>query len=196
MRIMCSERGGKLFATDDRYCVDNGAMIAYTGLLAFAHGMTTPLEESTFTQRFRTDEVQAIWREKIVFNQFGSVWGQLLLDIVAVPDCISINHPLLSPIMTVNLPTKLRIRFPNPPLSSSSSDGDQRRQVLEDSRRPAAVDSRRSTRATFAGRKDACVADAHLRLVHVELGVYTSKLMVFSPLLLMAAMLVLHQRGF
>ncbi|URE16982.1 Glycoprotease family [Musa troglodytarum] len=65
--------------------------------------------------------------------------------------------------MTVNLPTKLRIRFPNPPLSSSSSDGDQRRQVLEDSRRPAAVDSRRSTRATFAGRKDACVADAHLR---------------------------------
>ncbi|OMO52917.1 hypothetical protein CCACVL1_29009 [Corchorus capsularis] len=64
MRIMCSERGGRLFATDDRYCVDNGAMIAYTGLLAFAHGSSTPLEESTFTQRFRTDEVHAIWREK------------------------------------------------------------------------------------------------------------------------------------
>lgn len=66
MRIMCTERGGRLFATDDRYCIDNGAMIAYTGLLAFAHGVTTPLEESTFTQRFRTDEVQAIWREKIL----------------------------------------------------------------------------------------------------------------------------------
>lgn len=52
MKIMCSERGGRLFATDDRYCIDNGAMIAYTGLLAYAHGMTTPLEESTFTQRF------------------------------------------------------------------------------------------------------------------------------------------------
>ncbi|KAJ4822684.1 hypothetical protein Tsubulata_027248 [Turnera subulata] len=64
MRTMCSERGGTLYATDDRYCIDNGAMIAYTGLLAFAHGTTTPLEESTFTQRFRTDEVQAIWREK------------------------------------------------------------------------------------------------------------------------------------
>ncbi|OAY76620.1 putative tRNA N6-adenosine threonylcarbamoyltransferase [Ananas comosus] len=64
MRTMCSERGGRLFATDDRYCIDNGAMIAYTGLLAFAHGHTTPLEESTFTQRFRTDEVHAIWREK------------------------------------------------------------------------------------------------------------------------------------
>ncbi|KAL6580702.1 Gcp2p [Orobanche minor] len=64
MRVMCCERGGKLFATDDRYCVDNGAMIAYTGLLAYAHGMSTPLEESTFTQRFRTDEVLAVWRGK------------------------------------------------------------------------------------------------------------------------------------
>lgn len=64
MRTMCSERGGRLFATDDRYCIDNGAMIAYTGLLAFAHGTSTPLEESTFTQRFRTDEVEAVWRVK------------------------------------------------------------------------------------------------------------------------------------
>ncbi|KAJ0093573.1 hypothetical protein Patl1_26405 [Pistacia atlantica] len=64
MRTMCSERGGKLFATDDRYCIDNGAMIAYTGLLEFGHGSSTPLEESTFTQRFRTDEVKAIWRIK------------------------------------------------------------------------------------------------------------------------------------
>jgi len=64
MRIMCSERGGRLFATDERYCIDNGAMIAYTGLLAFAHGMTTPIEQSTFTQRYRTDEVHAVWREK------------------------------------------------------------------------------------------------------------------------------------
>ncbi|KAI3710795.1 hypothetical protein L2E82_40589 [Cichorium intybus] len=63
MRVMCGERGGNLFATDDRYCVDNGAMIAYTGLLAFAHGSTTPLEDSTFTQRFRTDEVLAVWRD-------------------------------------------------------------------------------------------------------------------------------------
>ncbi|NP_001275077.1 glycoprotein endopeptidase-like protein [Solanum tuberosum] len=64
MQIMCSERGGNLFATDDRYCVDNGAMIAYTGLLEYANGASTPMEESTFTQRFRTDEVLATWREK------------------------------------------------------------------------------------------------------------------------------------
>ncbi|CAL5347921.1 unnamed protein product [Camellia sinensis] len=49
MRIMCSERSGRLFATDDMYCVDNRAMIAYTGLLAYANGMSNPGEESTFT---------------------------------------------------------------------------------------------------------------------------------------------------
>ncbi|KAM2657989.1 hypothetical protein EV1_013300 [Malus domestica] len=64
MRTMCSERGGRLFATDDRYCIDNGAMIAYTGLLAFANGTSTPLDESTFTQRFRTNDVEAVWRIK------------------------------------------------------------------------------------------------------------------------------------
>jgi len=50
---------------DDRYCVDNGAMIAWPGLLQFLSngkkGM--PLEETTFTQRFRTDEVEVKWRD-------------------------------------------------------------------------------------------------------------------------------------
>ncbi|KAL4590064.1 hypothetical protein LXL04_002983 [Taraxacum kok-saghyz] len=46
MRVMYGERGGNLFATADRYCVDNGAMIAYTGLLAFAHERVTPFEET------------------------------------------------------------------------------------------------------------------------------------------------------
>ncbi len=31
MEIMCSERNGKLFATDMRFCIDNGAMIAQAG---------------------------------------------------------------------------------------------------------------------------------------------------------------------
>ena len=50
---------------DDRYCIDNGAMIAWPGLLQFLSngrkGM--PLEETTFTQRFRTDEVEVTWRK-------------------------------------------------------------------------------------------------------------------------------------
>ncbi len=32
MEIMCSERGAKLFATDMRFCIDNGAMIAQVGV--------------------------------------------------------------------------------------------------------------------------------------------------------------------
>lgn len=60
---MAEERGAKLYATDDRYCVDNGAMIAQAGLEMFRVGMTTPLAESTVTQRFRTDEVLAKWRQ-------------------------------------------------------------------------------------------------------------------------------------
>ena len=31
MQTMANERGGSVCAMDDRYCIDNGAMIAYTG---------------------------------------------------------------------------------------------------------------------------------------------------------------------
>ena len=63
MRCMAEERGATLCATDDRYCVDNGAMIAQAGYEMFRVGMTTPLAEAKVTQRFRTDEVEAKWRE-------------------------------------------------------------------------------------------------------------------------------------
>ncbi len=33
MEVMCSERGAKLYATDMRFCIDNGAMIAQVYLL-------------------------------------------------------------------------------------------------------------------------------------------------------------------
>lgn len=65
LSIMAEERGGRAFTTDDRYCIDNGAMIAYTGsspalatssshllsgLLMFRNGHVTPLSEATCTQ--------------------------------------------------------------------------------------------------------------------------------------------------
>ena len=34
LQVMVEERGGALYSTDDRYCIDNGAMIAWPGLLA------------------------------------------------------------------------------------------------------------------------------------------------------------------
>ena len=85
MGVMARERGGNVFATDERYvthlpirlaslfiseavhvhrfCIDNGIMIAHAGLLAYETGFQTPLEESTCTQRFRTDEVHIKWRD-------------------------------------------------------------------------------------------------------------------------------------
>lgn len=62
METMCEERGGKLFATDMRFCIDNGAMIAQAGWEMFKTGQTTKFEETTCTQRFRTDEVEVTWR--------------------------------------------------------------------------------------------------------------------------------------
>lgn len=63
MGAMAAERGGSVYATDERFCIDNGIMIAHAGLLAYETGCTTPLEESTCTQRFRTDEVWVKWRD-------------------------------------------------------------------------------------------------------------------------------------
>ncbi len=63
MGMMARDRGGSVFATDERFCIDNGIMIAHAGLLAYSTGFITPLEDSTCTQRFRTDEVFVKWRD-------------------------------------------------------------------------------------------------------------------------------------
>eukprot|EP01134_Creolimax_fragrantissima_P000675 CFRG0675T1 len=61
MGIMAAERGGKCFSTDDRYCIDNGAMIAQAGMLQYENGYKTTIEDSWCTQRYRTDEVDIPW---------------------------------------------------------------------------------------------------------------------------------------
>eukprot|EP00698_Gefionella_okellyi_P020429 TRINITY_DN6401_c0_g1_i2.p2 TRINITY_DN6401_c0_g1~~TRINITY_DN6401_c0_g1_i2.p2 ORF type:complete len:199 (+),score=32.03 TRINITY_DN6401_c0_g1_i2:452-1048(+) len=63
MRTMITERGGIMYGMDDRYCIDNGAMIAHTGLVMYRAGYRMPFEDSFITQRFRTDEVDVTWRE-------------------------------------------------------------------------------------------------------------------------------------
>lgn len=63
MGEMARERGGSVYATDERFCIDNGIMIAHAGLLAYETGFRTPLKESVCTQRFRTDEVHVKWRD-------------------------------------------------------------------------------------------------------------------------------------
>jgi N6-L-threonylcarbamoyladenine synthase len=63
MGIMVRDRGGSVHATDERFCIDNGIMIAQAGILAYKTGFRTPLKESTCTQRFRTDDVFVQWRD-------------------------------------------------------------------------------------------------------------------------------------
>lgn len=63
MQLMAAERGGHCFDMDQRYCIDNGCMIAYAGLLQFLSGSFTTMADATITQRFRTDEVYVAWRD-------------------------------------------------------------------------------------------------------------------------------------
>lgn len=63
MNTMCEERGARLYATDESFCIDNGAMIAQAGYLMYNSGITTPLQDTWVTQRYRTDDVLVTWRE-------------------------------------------------------------------------------------------------------------------------------------
>jgi len=62
MKVMCEERGAKMCATDERFCIDNGAMIAQAGWEMFRAGVTMDWEKTGITQRYRTDDVHVAWR--------------------------------------------------------------------------------------------------------------------------------------
>ena len=78
MGQMAAARGASVCAMDERYCIDNGAMIAYAGILEYLHSFGKKnnkvavntannggmdMMDCTFTQRFRTDEVLVTWRD-------------------------------------------------------------------------------------------------------------------------------------
>lgn len=63
MRVMAEARGATLYSTDERFCIDNGAMISLAGLLMHESGQRFTLEECFITQRFRTDSVEVTWRD-------------------------------------------------------------------------------------------------------------------------------------
>jgi tRNA A37 threonylcarbamoyltransferase TsaD len=58
---MCKARGAKFYAPPRKYFGDNGAMIAYTGLLQLKYGMTLKVEDSAVNPTFRPDEVDIPW---------------------------------------------------------------------------------------------------------------------------------------
>ncbi len=62
VRAMVEARGGRSYAPPKRLCVDNGAMIAWTGLLAARAGRSVEIERSAVRPRQRTDLVDVPWR--------------------------------------------------------------------------------------------------------------------------------------
>src|SRR5207245_804874 len=62
LAAMAADRGARMFVPPGALCIDNGAMIAWTGLLMHRGGVRMSLRETVVDQRYRTDEVAAIWR--------------------------------------------------------------------------------------------------------------------------------------
>jgi len=63
VNTMASERGARFFVPSKDLCVDNGAMIAWLGVLMYNSGIRMDIGESTIDQRFRTDMVDVSWRD-------------------------------------------------------------------------------------------------------------------------------------
>lgn len=62
LRTMCEDRGAAFFVPEPVYLGDNAAMIAYTGRLQAAHGMTVSVARSQVDPDFRIDQVPCPWR--------------------------------------------------------------------------------------------------------------------------------------
>jgi universal protein Kae1 len=61
VRSIAEEHNARFCTVSSEYAIDNGAMIAWTGILAYTHGIITPIEESFVRLRWRLDEVEVPW---------------------------------------------------------------------------------------------------------------------------------------
>lgn len=59
---MARERGGRSFVPDGKLLQDNGAMIAWTGMIMHRAGVRMAVKDTVIDQRYRTDEVEVVWR--------------------------------------------------------------------------------------------------------------------------------------
>jgi len=61
--VIAEEHDARFCVVPKEYALDNGAMIAWTGILAYQHNITVPIEKSFVKLRWRLDEVYAPWVE-------------------------------------------------------------------------------------------------------------------------------------
>jgi len=63
LKVIADDHNARFGVVPKEYALDNGAMIAWTGVLAYKHGITVPLEKSIVKLKWRLDEVQVPWVE-------------------------------------------------------------------------------------------------------------------------------------
>ncbi|MCW4028510.1 MAG: KEOPS complex N(6)-L-threonylcarbamoyladenine synthase Kae1 [Candidatus Bathyarchaeota archaeon] len=61
LAVIAEEHGAEFRVVPLQYATDNGAMIAWTGILAFRHNLVTPIDESYVKLRWRVDKVDVPW---------------------------------------------------------------------------------------------------------------------------------------
>ena len=61
IKYIAKEHSAKFCVVPSEFAVDNGAMIAWTGVLAYQHGIVTPIEESFVKLRWRLEEAAVPW---------------------------------------------------------------------------------------------------------------------------------------
>ncbi len=61
IKAIAKEHDAEFCVVPSEFAVDNGAMIAWTGILAYKHGMVTPIEKSFVKLRWRLEEVEVPW---------------------------------------------------------------------------------------------------------------------------------------
>ena len=61
LAIIAQEHNAQFSVVPLEFATDNGAMIAWTGVLAFSQGLVTPIDESSVKLRWRVDKVDVTW---------------------------------------------------------------------------------------------------------------------------------------
>ena len=82
---MVEARGGKCYYPPPSLSVDNGAMIAYLGELEYKAGVRQELDDTVIDQRFRTDQVEVVWREEREMKEIDTP-GVKTMEIGGVPE--------------------------------------------------------------------------------------------------------------
>jgi N6-L-threonylcarbamoyladenine synthase/protein kinase Bud32 len=61
IKSVAEEHNARFDVVSTNFAIDNGAMIAWTGVLAYTHGLVTEIEKSQVRLRWRLEEVEVPW---------------------------------------------------------------------------------------------------------------------------------------